>query len=403
MPSGSEALDRLELGSALDEVPRQPLRSWDFWLERRPLFAVREPIGGGVPCSLISTPALLEALLAEARSCPSLRWHPGCRVCGLVIEEPIPRGRGRSPDAARSPNGGAAADDRAADPGRGAPDAPEGEAPAEARVCGVTLDDGRRLDADLVLACDGRSSRLLELAGLERRHDDRAVAVLWFALGGEASADLERWLDGRFLTLVGEGESLAVYSPAGGGLRLGWLQGEGEALAAIPWPQRWARLSPPELAALWRALPAAAVPDPVRVEIRPALARRWQRPGLLLLGDAAHPMSPLRAQGLNMALRDAVVAAEHLLLLRPGRWETLEPDRRLRRLDQALAAVERRRQPEIARIQALQREELERALLLRRSGWLRQLLALTAAWSGPLLARRWQAGQPTLRRGLPLG
>ena len=39
----------------------------------------------------------------------------------------------------------------------------------------------------------------------------------------------------------------------------------------------------------------------------------WSRPGLLLLGDAAHTMSPVGGQGLNIAIRDAVVAANHLI------------------------------------------------------------------------------------------
>ena len=50
----------------------------------------------------------------------------------------------------------------------------------------------------------------------------------------------------------------------------------------------------------------------MRLPVRVGLCPQWQRPGLLLLGDAAHPMSPLRAQGINMALRDALVAARQL-------------------------------------------------------------------------------------------
>ena len=64
--------------------------------------------------------------------------------------------------------------------------------------------------------------------------------------------------------------------------------------------------------------------------------------------------------------------------------------------------MRRLRLPEISRVQALQRQELARAELLRRLPLLRRLLAATARWSGPLLARRWLAGQPTLRSGLPL-
>jgi 2-polyprenyl-6-methoxyphenol hydroxylase-like FAD-dependent oxidoreductase len=401
MPSGLEALDRLGLADALPVAARRPLRSWAFWLERQPLFAVAEPLGAGPPCSLIRTPQLLETLLQEARACGNQRWHPGRTATALDWDR-----------TAGDP----------ADPG--------------ARVRGVVLDDGTLLSADLVVACDGRESRLRQLAGLERREDPRAVDVLWFALEAGAATAVERWLDGRFVTLLGGGQSLALYSPAGGGLRLGWLCEGGEHAAAagtdhdpaaagptpaantdgpaptpaippsaLPWAERFARLSPDDLAPLWRALAPSAIPAPVPVRIRPALATRWHRPGLLLLGDAAHPMSPLRAQGLNMALRDAVVAAETLLVvLRPEAWQAAgrEPER-LAQLQAALATVEQRRRPEIQRIQALQRQELGRALLLRRNGLLRRLLTATAPWSGPLLARRWQAGQPTLRRGLPLG
>jgi len=65
-------------------------------------------------------------------------------------------------------------------------------------------------------------------------------------------------------------------------------------------------------------------------------------------------------------------------------------------------AVAEARLPELRAVQALQRQELGRGELLRQQPWLRRLLAATARVSGPLLSRRWQAGQPTLRTGLPL-
>jgi len=117
---------------------------------------------------------------------------------------------------------------------------------------------------------------------------------------------------------------------------------------------------------------------------------------LLLLGDAAHPMSALRAQGLNMALRDAVVAAAKLA---PALREA-EPTSRAAALDGALERIEAERLPEVRAVQALQAEELGRAELLRQLPWLRALLAATAPLSGPLLARRWRASQRVLRDGL---
>lgn len=71
---------------------------------------------------------------------------------------------------------------------------------------------------------------------------------------------------------------------------------------------------------------------------------------MLLLGDAAHPMSPVRAQGINLALRDALVAANHLVAVLRGGAEASA-------LDAACRAAQAEREPEIARAQKLQRRE----------------------------------------------
>ena len=68
---------------------------------------------------------------------------------------------------------------------------------------------------------------------------------------------------------------------------------------------------------------------------------QWSIPGLLLLGDAAHPMSPIRAQGINMALRDAIVAANHLVpALRNGS-----------QISPALNAIQKEREREVIKVQ----------------------------------------------------
>jgi 2-polyprenyl-6-methoxyphenol hydroxylase-like FAD-dependent oxidoreductase len=372
MPSALEALNRMGLDSLVASLPRRELRGWSFLLEGSALFSVAEPIGGSVPCSLIDTPALLEGLLIEAMACPSLTLRRGRAAKELLLE----------PEDTL----------------------PGSEGPA--RVAGVVLDDGTQLPATLVVGCDGRGSTIRRLAALELNEDNPALEVLWFELENEAAAHLQPWIAGRFATLIGDAGSYALFGTARGGVRLGWLQERGAAGSPIPWPERWARSAPPELAALWRSLPTNSLGPPLRLAVRSGLAPRWQRPGLLLLGDAAHPMSPLRAQGLNMALRDAFVTAERLLPLLSGEGGTGEeiPKRRehLQRLDQALVAVAEARLPEIRAVQALQRQELGRGELLRGQPWIRRLLAATAPVSGPLLSRRWQAGQPTLRTGLPL-
>jgi len=76
---------------------------------------------------------------------------------------------------------------------------------------------------------------------------------------------------------------------------------------------------------------------------------KWYRPGLLLIGDAAHVMSPVGGVGINYAIQDAVVAANVL----SGPLETSQ--KQLKDLDPShLAAVQRRREWPTRIIQRLQ-------------------------------------------------
>ncbi len=371
MPSGLEALAAMGLWPLPAAIPQRSLRGWSFALDRRELFTVAEPMGSAWPCTLIEPGALLRHLHAELQQLPLVQLLEGCPIVDL--EE------------------------------------------RQGAVCGVRLNDGRRLAVDLVVACDGRDSKIRQRAGLALESGASPIDVLWFRLPQSACADILAWLGDRFVTLVGRGGSCALFGRADGGVQLGWVIGAGEAeavgtaaanlLAAgeapQSWPQRWAALAPNPLAKLLLRLPPRAVRGPVRLPVQVGLAPRWQRPGLLLLGDAAHPMSPVRAQGLNMALRDAVVAARHLApLLAPAP----EPhSARAPALKAALAAaleqIEAERLPELRAVQALQAEEARRGELLRHHHRLRALLAGTAPLSGPLLAQRWRSGQRVLRQG----
>jgi 2-polyprenyl-6-methoxyphenol hydroxylase-like FAD-dependent oxidoreductase len=360
MPSGLAALRALALDPLPAWLPRRPLTGWSFVLDRRPFFSVQEPMGSADPCTLIEAGVLVRRWYDELGRRPSARRLTGQPVVGLLEE------------------GG--------------------------RVCGVTLADGTRLRGALVVGCDGRDSTLRRLSGLPFRETSEPMELLWFRLRAPACRPIAAWLAGRFVTLVGPGGSGALFQRADDGVQLGWVPGPDPGSRSEPaapavgvdWRQRWAAGAPAELAALLRALPRRAVRGPVRQALRVGLAERWHRPGLLLLGDAAHPMSPVRAQGLNMALRDAVVAAAHL---GPALGEA-EGEPRMVALATALARLEGERLPEIRAVQALQAEELGRAELLRRLPWLRATLAATAPLSGPLLARRWRASQRVLRDGL---
>lgn len=362
MPSGLEALAAMGLTHLLESVPHRHLGGWRFVLNGRELFQANEPLGGDPqrPCTLVSQPSLLEALLLQARSCPSFALERGQSVSDLLWEQ--------------------------------------------GRVSGVRLRDGRHLDAELVVACDGRASLIRQRAGLELVEGASSIDLLWFQLACPAPSPLQ----GSFTTLVGPGGVFSAFDSAGGGLQLGWVLDKG---AHVPtqsrgdWIERMAQLSPPELAA-WLRQWRDGLSEPSRLAVQVGLAKQWWRPGLLLLGDAAHPMSPVRAQGINMALRDAWVASTKLLpLLRPvppqpqpGAPPTQTAA--IPALDAAFAAIEAERRPEITALQALQAAEAARGNQLRQQSWLRNGLALAAPLVGPAIAAHWRHQQQPLRQGL---
>jgi 2-polyprenyl-6-methoxyphenol hydroxylase-like FAD-dependent oxidoreductase len=73
MPSGLEAIERMGLSDVVEQIPHRAIDAWEFYIENRPIFRVDEPMeSGGQPCTLISQPALLEAVLARASKLPQI-------------------------------------------------------------------------------------------------------------------------------------------------------------------------------------------------------------------------------------------------------------------------------------------------------------------------------------------
>jgi 2-polyprenyl-6-methoxyphenol hydroxylase-like FAD-dependent oxidoreductase len=85
---------------------------------------------------------------------------------------------------------------------------------------------------------------------------------------------------------------------------------------------------------------------------------RWHKPGLLLIGDAAHVISPVGGNGILMAIQDAVAAANRLV--GPLRAGTLTED--------DLAAVQRDREPSIVEVQRFQVRTEQRVAKARETG-----------------------------------
>jgi 2-polyprenyl-6-methoxyphenol hydroxylase-like FAD-dependent oxidoreductase len=214
------------------------------------------------------------------------------------------------------------------------------------RVAGVRYrtSGGERgeIRAELTVACDGRTSVLRDQAGLRPKEFPVPFDVWWFRVprsetGGEVSGLSPRFKGNELLLMINRGDyfQVAYFLPKG---QDATLRAEG----VERFRERVANLAP-ELADRTGSIESM---DQVKVlDVRLNRLRRWHRDGLLLIGDAAHAMSPVGGVGINVAVQDAVATATLLA----------EPLLRHRIRPRDLAKVRRRRWFPTAVTQGLQR------------------------------------------------
>ena len=186
------------------------------------------------------------------------------------------------------------------------------------RVVGVrarTADGPLEVRADLVVAADGRSSIVREKAGLAVEELGAPMDVLWFHLSrrsGDPVGAMGRFDAGRIFVLLDRGE----HWQCGYVIPKGTLDSIRER-GLDAFRREVAALTP---FAADRVTEIGGWDDVKLLTVRVDRARRWYRPGLLALGDAAHAMSPVGGVGINLAIQDAVAAANLLApSLRAGR------------------------------------------------------------------------------------
>jgi 2-polyprenyl-6-methoxyphenol hydroxylase-like FAD-dependent oxidoreductase len=207
------------------------------------------------------------------------------------------------------------------------------------RVTGLTVAGGV-VPATLTVAADGRRSTVRRAARLPVRAYDAPMDVLWFRLsrrGSDVASTGGRVAPGRVLIRLDRGDywQLGYVIEKGGydRLRAAGLDAFRTDLATL------------EPALADRVDELGSWTDVSVLEVKVDRLRRWHRPGLLCIGDAAHAMSPVGGVGINLAVQDAVAAAN--LLVRPLRTGTLS--------ERDLARVQRRRALPTAVTQAGQR------------------------------------------------
>lgn len=237
------------------------------------------------------------------------------------------------------------------------------------RVTGVKSSGGD-LPAGLVIGADGRHSTVREASGLIVDVLGAPMDVLWFRISRSPSDPeqaLGRIQNGKMMVMLGRGDywQCGYIIP-----KEGLEQIRAHGLDAF---QRDLREVAPFLGDRvseihdWDAVKLLSV----RVD----RLRQWYRDGLLLIGDAAHAMSPIGGVGINLAIQDAVASA-NLLAPRFRAGSVTIDD---------LAAVQKRREPPARKTQRMQvfiQDHFVSRVLENRVpgnlGWLRRI---------PLLAR----------------
>ncbi len=179
------------------------------------------------------------------------------------------------------------------------------------RVAGVRARGPRgeyEIRAGLTIACDGRHSTLVPAAGLTPRGFGAPMDVLWFKISkrdGENREPGGRFDAGRIFILIDRGDHYQCgYVIAKDGFEAVKSKGIEAFRAEV------ARLAGLEDARVAADLKSFA--DTSLLSVAVNRLEKWWRPGFLAIGDAAHAMSPVGGVGINLAIQDAVAAANRL-------------------------------------------------------------------------------------------
>jgi 2-polyprenyl-6-methoxyphenol hydroxylase-like FAD-dependent oxidoreductase len=212
-------------------------------------------------------------------------------------------------------------------------------------------DDGiHELRAFLTVGADGRFSRVRHLAGVQTVGTSPPMDVLWFrlphlpdeidvpggAFGGFARGHILGGFDRKdywqIAFVIAKGSYQSLRGEGIEGLRRRIVEIEPRLAKNVESLTDWHQTS--------------------LLSVESSRCRRWYEPGLLLIGDAAHAMSPVGGVGINYAVQDAVVAANVLTKpLLDGRATT----------DQ-LSAIQRKREWPVRIIQAFQTQLQKRVI-----------------------------------------
>jgi 2-polyprenyl-6-methoxyphenol hydroxylase-like FAD-dependent oxidoreductase len=320
-PSGMAAIREAGLWDEFDRLPWTPLKSIAMYSDGRPFLSL--DIDSVLPPGMefirvLGQPHLLELLVREAGRFTNFSFRRG-----VLVREPILQ---------------------------------------DGRVVGVRIagegGTDENLHADYVIGADGRYSTLRKRLGLELGGEAQVFDVVWCKVPRPRTMDKGRvysfLLDEFFgLAFPTENDEVQVGRIIAKGSFKAFRGEEGGE-----WYDKIAASLPPDIAPGFLEVRAAGA-HPALLDVVCGSLPTWSAPGICFVGDAAHPMSPIGAQGINVALRDAVVAANHFGPLLAG-------DADARALDAAAAAFEAERRTEVDKLQAQQTDAPKRLAVGRK-------------------------------------
>jgi 2-polyprenyl-6-methoxyphenol hydroxylase-like FAD-dependent oxidoreductase len=215
---------------------------------------------------------------------------------------------------------------------------------ADGRVKGVRYRDGENqwheVRAPLTVAADGRFSKLRHLAGFEPVKTSPPMDVVWIRFTKKPSDPTECAEifvgGGRFAVVLDRGDAwqigYCILKGSFSALKTAGIEALRTAVGEqVPWlADRVGEIRD------WK--------DATVLNVESSRVPTWHKPGLLLIGDAAHVMSPVGGVGINVAIQDAIAAAN--LLTDPLLKGTVA--------ESDLAAVQAVREPGVKGVQEFQ-------------------------------------------------
>ena len=324
MPSGLEPLHQIGLWGNFEEVGQVEIERFRMFINRKPFVTTllnTAKVSRRSP-RWVSQPQLLEMLVKKASNYPNFTFLRGTRVKNLLREDNI--------------------------------------------VTGVVTDTLGDIHSDLVVGCDGRSSIVRARSEIKAQADPLPMDIVWLKLSCESPT-----LTNSLHFYIGRARLVLVAPTYDGCVQVGFIIPKGSYKALREQGTKAvidliARHVDAEVAT---TLLSAETQD-VRPFLLSTVADRvdaWSLPGVLLLGDAAHTMSPVGGQGLNIAIRDAIVAANHLI---PALEKPVDAEKLLT----VCEGIERERMKEVVTIQTKQARGPK--IMLNQSIWMRAVFAL---------------------------